>query len=247
MNFSRSTRFSGRKSAGPTEAPVMIQRVRVRLRREGDAAGYSHLQQIEAIRRAISNSTWPIARTQAKKPRPKVSFGPAISVGYASDAEYCDVELAARLDVSTAVEELGKHLPPGFSVVSVKSIPRFFPSLEESVNVAAFRLVSPRLAGTEARWRDFEATTNFPITKKKQDGDVVIDARPLVRSWALNGETLELVLRFGPGRTLKPERITQCVCGWGEPEGPVENPFPDLSIRRLQLYFEKTNGDLVEP
>jgi radical SAM-linked protein len=237
-----SSRLSGRFGA-----PVAIQRARVRFAREGAASQLSHLRQIETIRRAIEASTWPAARTQAKKPKLKIAFGPAISVGYESDAEYVDVELAARLDPVKAKEELQKHVPAGFQVLSVKSIPRFFPSLEETINASRVRLQSPLLAGTKEKWEAFWAAQAFPIIKKKQDREEVIDARALVKSWALEGETLELVLRFGPGRTLKAEKIAQAVCGLADGQVEMGGAECQMKVRRLQLYLEKQGGELIEP
>jgi radical SAM-linked protein len=235
------------RASGRFGSPVAIQRARVRFSREGAAAQLSHLKQIETIRRAIEASSWPAARTQAKKPKLKIAFGPAVSVGYESDAEYVDVELAARLDAAKAREELQKHLPPGFGVISVKSIPRFFPSLEETINAARVRLESPLLAGTKAKWESFWAAASFPVTKKKQDREEVIDARALVKAWSLEGDRLELVLRFGPGRTLKAERIAQAVCGLSDGQVEMGGPECQMRVRRLQLYLEKQDGELIEP
>lgn len=237
-----STRVSGRFNS-----PVAIQRARARLSREGEAAKLSHLRQIETIRRAIEASSWPAARTQAKKPKLKVAFGPAVSVGYESDAEYVDVELAARLDPMKAKEELQKHLPAGFTVISVKSIPRFFPSLEETLNASRVRLISPLFVGADEKWRSFWAAERFMITKKKETREEVIDARSLVKSWTLEGDTLEIVLRFGPGRTLKPEKIAQAVCGLADGQVEMGGPDCQVRVRRLQLYLEKQGGELVEP
>jgi radical SAM-linked protein len=238
----------GSRSVGRFGAPgVAIQRARVRLSREGEAAMLTHLRHIETIRRAIDASGWPASRTQAKKPKLKVAFGPAISVGYESEAEYADVELAARLDPAKAKEDLQKHLPAGYGVVSVKSIPRFFPSLEETLNAARYALTSPLLAGTEEKWRRFEASERFMVVKKKADREEVIDARACVKSWSLDGEKLDIVVRFGPGRTLKPERIAQAVCGLSDADIEMGGPDCKVRVRRLQFYLEKQGGDLVEP
>lgn len=226
----------------------LLQRVRVRFGRKGPAASTSHLQQIDIIRRALRDAAWPVVGSDAKKPKLKVSFGPAISVGYESDAEYCDVDLASRMDIKKSGEALAARLPEGFTLLNVKSIPRFFPSLEESLNAGAYEVESERLADAQPAWDAFWAKEQFLVTKKKADRDVVIDARPIVRSWSLSGDgKLELVIRFGPGRTLKPEKIAQAVCGW--PETPlVEGQLmPGVKVRRKQMYLEKSNGDLVEP
>lgn len=226
---------------------IALQRVRLRFRREGVASAQSHLQQIETIRRALEKSGWPLSKTEGKRPKLKVSFGPAISVGYESEAEYCDVELMSRLNIPTAHESLQPHLTEGFSLMSVKSIPRFFPSLDQTLNAASYEIVSPLLAGSKPKWDDFSKQERFMVTKKKESGDVVVDARPCVRAWSLENDRLLLDIRFGPGRTLKPERIMQAVLGLDDLQVEMGTANPSLKVKRLKLNFEKDNGEIVEP
>jgi radical SAM-linked protein len=229
------------------QVPGLLMRYRLRFKRTGEARRLSHLQQIDAVRRAIQNSSWPVAMTQSKRPRPRVSFGPAISVGYESYAEYCDVDVEKRLDPQTSKETLAPHLPAGFELMQAKSIPRFFPSLEQSLNAASYQIVAPVLDGTQAKWDAFGKNENFMVTKKKEDRDVIIDARPLVHSWKLTGPQLELTLRFGPGRTIKPEKLIQAVCGLPDEACDVSLVTSPWHVVRLQLFFEKQSGELVEP
>jgi radical SAM-linked protein len=224
--------------------PVMLQRVRLRFSRQGAGAEKSHLQQIDVIRRALREAGWPVSESQAKRPVMKISFGPAVSVGLESLAEYCDVQLSARMDFKKAQDDLSAKLPAGYHVMEIKSIPRFFPSLEESINLSHVTVESDLLAGSEPRWADFEKAVSFPVVKKKGDRDVVIDARPLVKSWALKGNVFEVYLRFGPGRTIKPERLVQAVCGLPEDACAVGTPACQVRVTRKNFYFEKDNGDL---
>jgi radical SAM-linked protein len=235
-------------SLKPSFSPgVSLQRVRVRLARRAAARFYSHLKQLEEIKKALLKSGWPLITSGAHKLRPKVAFGPAISVGYESEAEYFDVELGSRLDALKGQESLGAVLPEGYEVMSVKSVPRFFPSLDQTLNAAKFILTSPDLRGTDAAWQSFAAVKEFPVVKKKQDREEIIDARQCVRSWSLNGDTLDLEIRFGPGRTLKPERIVQAVCQFNDEQADASRPESVLRVKRTQLFMEKTTGELSEP
>src|SRR5205807_6635586 len=58
-------------------------------------------------------------------------------------------------------------------------------------------------------------------------------------SWALEGDKLKLELRFAPGRTLKPERIIQAVCGLPDEQVEMGGPSCVLRVKRAQLFFEK--------
>lgn len=226
---------------------MTLQRVRVRFGRGHEAIFVTHLEQIELIKKTFLASPWPVAKSEGRRARPRISFGPAISVGYLSESEYCDVELNSRFDLDKAGGALAPHLPSGYELLQIKSIPRFFPSLEETLNLAHFRIQSQYLAGTLPKWEEFWKKGSFFVTKKKEDREVAIDARPLVKSWQLENGELNLFLRFGPGRTLKPEKVVQAVCGFSDIEVKLGLGEGDLKVNRRQLYFEKDNGVLSEP
>ena len=67
--------------------------VRVALHQAGPVRFISHRDMARAFERAFRIEQLPLVFTQGFSPRPKVSFGLALSVGYESDAEYLDVEL----------------------------------------------------------------------------------------------------------------------------------------------------------
>ncbi|OVE77577.1 hypothetical protein BVX98_02320 [bacterium F11] len=225
--------------------PVINQKVRVRLSRQGPAVYLSHLNQIDVIRRALVQSEWPLVYAQTKRPKMRIGFGPAISVGYASQSELFDVDLKSRLDLRKAISSLQEKIDPGYSVLEVKSVPRFFPSLEQSINVACYQVKSDLLIETKGHWDSFWEKKVFEVKKKKSDREEIIEARSLVRSWTLSKNDLELVLRFGPGRTLKPERIIQAICGFSDEEIDVSRSDSQFRICRTKLCFEKENGDLI--
>lgn len=227
--------------------PMSIQRLRVRLARSGAGALLTHLHQIDMIRQALRASGWPVVKSQNRRPKFKVAFGPAIAVGYESEAEYFDVDLESRLDVTQARDMLIPHLAPGYALLSVKSIPRFFPSLEESLNAVAYEVGSPLLVGTQDRWEAFWKKDHLMVIKKKESGDTVVDARAVVRRWILQEDRLDLEMRFGPGRTLKPEAVIQAVCGFEESQMKLESGASNFLIKRKALLFEKATGELVEP
>jgi hypothetical protein len=157
------------------------------------------------------------------------------------------LELESRIDPKTAPDLIKPFLPVGYELIGVKSIPRFFPSLDQTLNGAAFEVRSPLLVGTEPKWNHFWSQPHFIVLKKKESGDVAIDARACVVSWKLDHDTLELMLRFGPGRTLKPERIIQAVCGLEETQVDIATVDAPLRVKRKQLYMERQDGSFVEP
>ena len=73
--------------------------VRVRYAKRGKIRWISHRDVARAFERALRIERLPLAFTLGFSPRPKVSFGLALSTGYESEAEYLDLELSEPIDL----------------------------------------------------------------------------------------------------------------------------------------------------
>src|SRR4029077_7165483 len=87
--------------------------VRIRFSKRGRVRFISHRDVARAFERAFRIEELPLAFTEGFSPRPKVSFGLALSVGHESEAEYLDVELTESVDVDALPERLTPALPEG--------------------------------------------------------------------------------------------------------------------------------------
>jgi radical SAM-linked protein len=222
-------------SMKPLKGPV---RFRVCVARVGEARGLTHLGQIEALRRAVVESGLP-ALTDGKRRRPRLAFGPAISMGWESLAEYFDLELSSALSAEAVGEALAKTLKSGFALQGARRIPAFFPSLDSTINVASYEIEAPFPDDAPRRLDEFLARREIVVEKVKEAGVERVDARPLIVRMKLDGPgRLGLVLRFGPKRTVKPEALLREWLG-ALPEGAL--------IRRNGLYSETAAGELMTP
>ena len=84
--------------------------VRLRFSKRGKVRFVSHRDVARAFERAFRTSRLPLAFTLGFSPRPKVSFGLALSVGHESVAEYLDVELREPTDPALLPELLSASL-----------------------------------------------------------------------------------------------------------------------------------------
>lgn len=222
-------------SMKPLKGPV---RFRVCVARVGEARGLTHLGQIEALRRAVVESGLP-ALTDGKRKRPRLAFGPAISMGWESLAEYFDLELSSALSAEAVAEALSKTLKSGFALQGARRIPAFFPSLDSTINVASYEIEAQFPDDAPRRLDEFLARREIVVEKIKEAGVERVDARPLIVRMKLDGPgRLGLVLRFGPKRTVKPEALVREWLG-ALPEGAL--------IRRNGLYSETSAGELMTP
>jgi radical SAM-linked protein len=219
-------------------------RYRVRLSRTGGASALTHLAQIEALRSAVVCSGLPfVPDGRKKRPRPRISFGPAISVGYESHAEYFDLELSAGLPTEDIARSLSKTLREGFAIRGLRRIPAFFPSLDASINVVRYEICGPFPTDSQGALERLLARVEIPIDKVKDGGARIerVDARPLIREAVFEApDRLGMTLRFGPKRTVKPEALLRELLGAGV---LVER----FRIVRKELLSETSGGELMMP
>ncbi|MFA5162624.1 MAG: TIGR03936 family radical SAM-associated protein [Elusimicrobiales bacterium] len=213
-------------------------RLRARFARKGEAARLSQLEQIRLLRAAVSSCGLPCAMSGGKKRLPRMAFGPAISVGYESEAEYADICLCAPVPEREAFAKLSAACGGGFSALGVKRIPLHFPSLESLLNVAEYEVSGDFGPEPDASLERFLARPEIPVVKQKHEGPQErIDARPLIMEMKHDSGRLRLMLRFSPGRNLKPELILRA---W------LDREISGFAVTRKQLYWE-TPGGLSAP
>jgi radical SAM-linked protein len=208
--------------------------VRLRFSKTGDVKFISHLEHVEALRRAIRRSGLDIAFTGGFSPQIKASFGPPLIVGYESFCEYIDLSLASRQSLPEIKDAINKTLPTGYNLLEVKKIPLIFPSIEALVNMQEWRIKNFGLTKDEID--AFLNQDKIIITKKKAKKDIEVDARPLIHKLYIKDDDLILMLTAQTGKTLKPELIVRAIC-------PPKNPAV-LEIQRLNLYIKTPAGKI---
>lgn len=221
-------------------------RYRVCVSRLGPARELTHLAQIELLRRAVLVSALPaVLDRRRKKPRPRLAFGPAIAKGYESLAEYFDLELASRVPAEKIVAALSAALEDGYAVVSARRIPKYFPSLDASINVVRYAIQGAFPDDGGESLARFLSRREIVIEKLKDGGARVerVDARPLIIEMVQDSTSaLRLSMRFGPKRTVKPEALLRA---W-----LLENGFGvqgHCAILRKELLSETARGELIAP
>lgn len=114
--------------------------VRLRFTKHGRVRFVGHRDVARAFERAFRIEALPLAFTEGFSPRPKVSFGLALSTGYESDAEYLDVSFADAVDVNAIVDGLAGALPEGIAVVDGVALRDGAPALQEAVTAVDWEI-----------------------------------------------------------------------------------------------------------
>ncbi len=204
--------------------------------------------------RAFRRINLPLAYSNGFSPRPRVSFGLALSTGYESVAEYLDIELndtppeggAPQLDLEGLTTGLSAALPEGVDVLAIAACQDRSQSLQEEVTVCTWRLaVAPvepgaLLPDVGLRVSRLLAADSLVITRTRKGRAVTEDIRPAIRAVRLvdvtsDGAWLECDLATQP-RSLRPTELVAAL-------GPdVEERF----VRRLHQWIER-DGARWEP
>lgn len=226
-------------------------KVRLRFTKTGKVRFTSHRDVARMWERALRRADLPVAYSAGFSPRPKLSFGLALSTGHESMAEYLDVELADQsapldvgpLDVDALAALLTPLLPVGIEVVTAAEIAPGTPSLQESVTSCLWRIeaVGFDVAITEQLVTAALAKDELLVTRTRKGREVTDDLRPAIRSLSVVGPTadgteLEAELGVHP-RSARPAELLGGVFPDGVEEGRV---------RRLAQWIWN-DGARVEP
>jgi radical SAM-linked protein len=157
--------------------------VRLRFAKAGKVRFVSHRDVARAFERALRIAEVPVAFTQGFSPRPKVSFGLALAVGYESRAEYLDVDLRDPWDPDELGGALSAGLPEGMVVTGAAPLAPRAAALQEAVSAVAYELV---IAGLDAdALPDVAAAAlgaeTLPVASSRKGQPFDVDVRPSLR------------------------------------------------------------------
>jgi len=194
-------------------------RVRIRFAKLGKVRFTSHRDLARIWERALRRAAIPIAYTEGFSPRPKLSFGLALSTGHESHGEYLDVALREAPD-PVAVERmpalLGPVLPAGIDVQAVETLPTGADSLQQAVTSCTWHIVVGDVtpaAATAAVDRALAADA-LPLERERKGHRVTDDVRPAILSLRVLGPVTGIAAPLAPvasgqGTALEADLATQ--------------------------------------
>jgi radical SAM-linked protein len=175
----------------------------MRFSKHGKVRFVGHRDVARAFERAFRITELPIAFTEGFSPRPRVSFGLALSVGYESDAEYLDVELREPVDGDLA-GRLTTALPEGITVVGVAPLADRAPALQEAVTAVEWEIevtgdgdTAPSPLAVARLAAAAMASPSLRVTRTRKGREAEEDVRPMLRrAEVLGASGPEVVLGF---------------------------------------------------
>jgi radical SAM-linked protein len=224
----------------PTNAPPQ-QRIRLRYRKVGPARFIGTREIGNVFLRAARRARLPLAFSHGHHPMPRLSFSPAIPLGFSSDDEYVDVDLTTSMAPNAVAAGFAAELPEGLEPLGAVEVPRSGPSIDAGVTAFVYEIDLATLAEPPApetiaaAARRLEAAPTFPLRQRGRAGERTLDARPFVRALDVAGPTrLVLELAIGPTGTVRPGALV------AELLGIPPDLVPTLRVHKLATRFRDT-------
>ena len=259
----------GSASPPPESAPGLLQGIRgstVRLGyRKGEPVRFiSHLDLLRELERTFRRAELPVVYSEGFSPRPKLSAGPPLPLGWTSDSEWIDVELAGPWPQEVLlglIDLLNASSAPGvdFFVAAVMpvGVGALGAQIAECVYVADLPSPPFELAfgDLEQAMSEFLAMPSVVIQRSRKGRVKPVDIRPLVRELSVTApDQVILTVATGGGGSVKPTEVLQAALKLDESVVPLikihkvmailasgENPV-DQSLAMAQVSnFETGN------
>lgn len=230
---------------GGTQFPVRLEYAK-----RGKIRWIGHRDVARAFERAMRVVALPLAFSEGFSPRPKVSFGLALSTGYESDAEYLDVALAQQIELDSLPASLSAALPEGIEVTGAVPLDERAPALMEAVTATEWS-VEVQSTGPEPCTPGMlaacvEAALALPVLetlRRRKGREVLDDVRPVIRRLAVlevtaSGVGCEMELSTQP-RSAKPGDVLAAIAAATATPGLVEG-----KVLRTRQWIERDGARL---
>ncbi len=222
-------------------------RIRIQFSKLGKIRFTSHRDVARIWERALRRSGLPVAYSEGFNPRPRLSFGLALSTGHESGAEYLDVELdpdrVADLDIDALPALLTAQLPVGLTATAVVVIDRRMPSLQQAVTSCTWQIdvAETNLEVVEGALNRALASAEIMVTRERKGKQVTDDLRPLVLTLAVDSpieDGMRLIAELGTQP--RAVRVSELLPA-------LDPPLTELRVHRLHQWIITDDHQRTDP
>ncbi len=233
--------------------------VRFKYTKYGKVRWIGHRDVARALERSFRVVQLPLAFSEGFSPRPRVSFGLALSTGHESDGEYVDLVLAEPRHTEALLEPLTDALPHGMAVIGGAELVDRAPALQEAVTSVAWRVDVVRADGSvidadelRAVIAAAEGRDALPTERRRKGRVVVEDVRPVIRHLAVLDErapsgapVVEMELHTQP-RSAKPGEVLAAIGNLAEVRALRTHQWIERDGARLEPLDADTRPRVLE-
>ena len=185
---------------------------RVRFTKRGKVRFLSHRDLARIWERALRRAEIRVSYSEGFSPRPKVSFGLALSTGYESLGEYLDIDLAEDIEPEELVALVNPSLPAGIEAQVAIRIPRGHRLAPAGGHQLGLGDRGPW--GRPERMQEVVAAAlaseALPIVVERKGSETDLDARPAILALEARGSVLFAELATQP-RSLRPAELLRAL------------------------------------
>ena len=222
-------------------------RLRIRYSKKGKVRFISHRDVARIWERALRRVGVSVAYSQGFSPRPKLSFGLALSTGHESEAEFLDLELSDEGGDWTAgrgedlAARLTAALPVGLDVVAVSPVEKG-DSLQQAVTSCTWAIEVDDVDREymDAWVADVLSREEIVVERERKGKPVVEDLRPHVLALDVTGTT-ETGIRLSADLGTQPRALRPT-----ELLAAVDPPLTARTVCRMNQWMSQ-GDDREEP
>ncbi len=219
--------------------------VRLRYSKGESLRFISHLEIQRELERSFRRADVPVLYSAGFSPRPKMSAGPALALGWTSEAEWIDVELAGtwlEQRLTDLLHDLNTHVAPGITFTVAAAMPPKVESLVTGIELSTYVARFPHpsfdtsLGMLTQASAAFMAAPSVVIVRERKGRRREIDIRPLVHEFAVvAGDEVVLRLTTASEQSVKPSEVL-----WAALD-PDRGLVPLIKIHKLEATL--ASGD----
>jgi radical SAM-linked protein len=230
---------------------INLAKVLIKYGKTGPLKYLSHLELIRALERALRRAGIDVARSGGFTPRPKISHGPALSVGVASCAEYMLAELVSIVEPDELITRISSALPEGLTIYKAKYIADSQPSIISIVQSAAYRVtVSSSVDETAVRLAVDRVLSEDRLLVKHKGKEKWVDTKEAILEWRVTRTDSKeyqffLLLSVGNAQSIRPEaavnKLAEALQGVDASTCEFTGTLDITDICRMEQYANRGN------
>ncbi len=239
------------ESPQPARALGLLQgvpgtKIRLGYRKQEPVRFISHLDLLRELERTFRRAELPMIYTEGFSPRPKLSAGPPLPLGWTSDAEWIDLDLAGEWPeerLSGLLDLVNGSSARGIEFFLAAAMPAHVSALAAEIAECTYVAQLPNppfelaFGDLELALARFREMSSVVIQRTRKGRVKKVDIRPLVRELAVTAhDQVILTLAAGSGGSVKPTEVLQTALQLDESKVPL--------IRIHRVVATLSTGDM---
>jgi radical SAM-linked protein len=204
-------------------------RIRMIFSKTGALRYLSHLEVVRALLRAMKRAEVPLVYSSGFHPLPKVSFGPALSVGIEGLNEYFDAEVYAPVNADEIILKVNAVLPEGLRIIRASALAGRVKINDDFIFKYEYEIITDKTLLNRDLLLNFMQSSQHPITR---DGKT-IDIRQTVEKADMRDGILRLAMKDAGGIKVRLYEILEEVFRLSKDE------LYGLEIKRTGIHAER--------